>query len=737
MSLANKLSEERRARLAAERLLEQKQAELHAANRKLGRHARALSEEIFETRAAVQTVRDENRRVKLDLSAAHQKVEIAERRLWQSIETIEGGFAFFDGDSRMIAANAAWLSVFDGLEEVAPGVTYIRLLQLITEEGIVDIGEMTPKEWRRMMITRWQSPVPEQIVLRLWNGQYIKMIDQRGHEGDVVCLALNITESVRYEEQLREARTRAEAANRAKSAFLANMSHEIRTPMNGVVGMAELLGDTELTRDQQLYVDTIRSSGEALLVIINDVLDYSKIEADKLALHPEPFDLERCIHEVVTLLQPRARQKGLEVLVDYDLFLPTRYIGDPGRLRQVITNLVGNAIKFTAKGHVLIRVVGLTAGTEEEVHIHLTVEDTGIGIPEDKIASIFTEFSQVEDASNRLFEGTGLGLAISKRLIGLMKGRIWVDSEVGRGSAFGFQITLPVAEPEEETASPPRLPDGLRRVLVVDDLAVNRTILERQLEAMGAQPIPCASGAEALARLDDGVDLIVTDHNMPAMDGLELAEAVRARGSRVPVILLSSALDDAVLDPASRTLAAIFQRPMPRRDLYRAIDNLIHGRPLHRRTAPLPAPAPALPADDRRPMVVLAAEDNRTNQLVLRKMLEDADIALHFAANGQEAVTRSAELSPDLIFMDISMPGMDGKEATARIRAREQGHHVPIVALTAHALEGDETAILAAGLDHYLTKPLRKALLCEQIRRYQPAECRPPFATEPSQAESA
>ena len=682
-------------------------------------------------------MRDENRRVKLDLSAANQKVEIAERRLWQSIETIEGGFAFFDGDNRMIAANGAWLSVFDGLEEVAPGVTYIRLLQLITEEGIVDIGEMSPRDWRRMMMTRWQSPVPEQIVLRLWNGQYIKMIDQRGHEGDVVCLALNITESVRYEEQLREARTRAEAANRAKSAFLANMSHEIRTPMNGVVGMAELLGDTELTRDQQLYVDTIRSSGEALLVIINDVLDYSKIEAEKLALHPEPFDLERCIHEVVTLLQPRARQKGLEVLVDYDLFLPTRYIGDPGRLRQVITNLVGNAIKFTTRGHVLIRVVGLPRGDGEEVHIHLTVEDTGIGIPADKIAGIFTEFSQVEDTTNRMFEGTGLGLAISKRLIGLMKGRIWVDSESGRGSAFGFQITLPVAEPEEETNGPPRLPEGLRRVLVVDDLAVNRTILERQLEAMGAQPIPCASGAEALERLDEGVDLIVTDHNMPAMDGLELAEAVRARGSRVPVILLSSALDDAVLDPASRTLAAIFQRPMPRRDLYRAIDNLIHGRPLHRRLAPLPAPAPTAPADDRRAMVVLAAEDNRTNQLVLRKMLGEADIALHFAANGQEALERYAELTPDLIFMDISMPGMDGKEATARIRAQEQGRRVPIVALTAHALEGDEKAILAAGLDHYLTKPLRKTLLCDQIRRYQPAECRPPFATEPRQAESA
>ena len=353
MSLANKLSEERRARLAAERLLEQKQAELQAANRKLGKHAQQLTHEIVDARAQVETVRtevetvrNENARVKSDLNEANQKVELLERRLWHSIETIQDGFAFFDSDSRMIAANGAWLSIFDGLEAVQPGISYVEILQFCTEEGIVNIGDHTPSEWREKMLDRWQSPNPEPEVIRLWNGSYIKVFDQRGHGGDVVSLAMNITDTVRYEERLKDARAKAEAASRAKSSFLANMSHEIRTPMNGVVGMADLLKDTELTDEQLLYAETIKNSGEALLVIINDVLDYSKIEAEKLVLHSEPFDLERAVHEVIMLIQPTARDKEIDLLIDYDMFLPTQFTGDRGRIRQVITNLMGNAVKF-------------------------------------------------------------------------------------------------------------------------------------------------------------------------------------------------------------------------------------------------------------------------------------------------------------------------------------------------------------------------------------------------------
>ena len=722
MTLATKLAEERRARLAAERLLEQKQQELHAANRKLGRHARALSEEIVETRAEVQNVRDENQRFKLDLSVANQKVQLAERRLWHSIQSIQDGFAFFDPDGRMLAANDAWMSVFDGLDEVGPGVSYMRLLQLATEEGIVDIGDMTPADWRTMMLRRWQEPNPDPVVIRLWNGVFIKMVDQRGHDGDIVCLALNITDTMRYQKELKDARQKAEAANRAKSAFLANMSHEIRTPMNGVVGMTELLADTPLTDDQRLYVDTIKNSGEALLVIINDVLDYSKIEAEKLELHPEPFDLERCIHEVLMLLQPAARDKGLELVVDYDLFLPTTFIGDPGRVRQVLTNLIGNAVKFTLQGHVIVRVTGLPEPETGRVHVHVTVEDTGIGVPADKVEAIFGEFSQVEDSQKRKFEGSGLGLSITQRLINLMGGEIWLDSEEGVGSAFGFQVTLPVTDHTVDPA-PPALPDTLRRVLLVDDQPVNLSILEKQVEILGASATSCASGAEAMARIGDGFDLVITDHNMPDMDGTELADAIRDAGYDVPIIMLSSSVGYAEMDPARRHLSAILQRPTPRRDLFRALETLDLPAPAKAPPPPEPtdaAPPPEAPQDTPRP-IVLAAEDNATNRLVLSKMLRDEDIDLHFAENGEEAVKQWQTLRPVMILMDISMPGMDGIEATRLIRDEEASRalpRTPIVAMTAHVMEDGEAQMRREGLDGHLGKPMRKAAILDTIHQY-------------------
>ncbi|WP_300547830.1 response regulator [Roseovarius sp.] len=722
MSLANKLAEERRARLAAERLLEQKQAELQSANRKLGKHARALSHEIDETRAEVLTVRDENLRVKSDLHVANQKVAIAERRLWHSIETIQDGFAFFDNDSRMIAANKSWMAVFDGMEVVQPGVSYIEILQLITEEGIVNIGDMRPVEWREKMLDRWQSSTPEPEVIRLWSGEYIKLIDQRGHGGDVVSLALNITETIRHEKELQQARRKAEAASRAKSSFLANMSHEIRTPMNGVVGMAELLGDTDLTDEQRLYASTIKHSGEALLVIINDVLDYSKIEAEKLVLHQEPFDLERCIHELMTLLQANARDKGLELLVDYDMFLPTRFIGDPGRIRQIMTNLLGNAVKFTETGHVLIRVTGMPSAEGEKACIHIAIEDTGIGIPAEKIDHVFGEFNQVDDESNRKFEGTGLGLAISQKLIRMMEGKIWVESEQGKGSTFGFSLSLPVAEAEQDDCL--QLPNGLSRAMIVEPQEVTRSILERQLAILGVGSVCCKNGAEALAQIDPGTDLVLTDHNMPGMDGIELAEALREAGHKMPVILLSHNTGFAEQDPGRVHLAAVLQKPVPRRELFQALSALAKGEPPK-------VSVPEEPEIDNSPgraMRVLAAEDNKTNRLVFSKMVKDLDIDLKFAENGHEALAFYQSFKPDIVFMDISMPGMDGKEATRHIRQIEAvtGVHVPVVAMTAHAMEGDEIGILAAGLDHYLTKPLRKTTIADHIIDACPPDIRPP-----------
>lgn len=733
MSLVNKLAEERRARLAAERLLELKQAELSAANRKLGRHALALTRQIGEKQAEVATVRDENEKVKSDLTVANAKIEVAERRLWHSIQTIEDGFAFFDTESRLIGANTAYLNVFDGLDEVAPGITYKRILQLMAEEGIIDTGSLSCQDWQGMMHDRWVSPSPEPVVLRLWNDQYVKMVDQRGLGGDVVSLALNITSTVRYEAELRAAREKAEAANRAKSAFLANMSHEIRTPMNGVVGMAELLCDTVLDEEQKLFANTIKSSGEALLVIINDVLDYSKIEADKMTLHPEPFDLERCIHEVTMLMQPTIKNKALSLVIDYDLFLPTHFVGDPGRVRQVLTNLIGNAVKFTSEGHVVIRVTGVPDPVEGRCAIHVAIEDTGIGIPKAKLGHIFGEFNQVENDRNRQFDGTGLGLAITRRLIQIMGGTVWVESEEGRGSCFGFRVTLPMSDEQQPVL--PSFPKQLRNVLVVDHLAVNREILSRQLSQLSVSVICCASAAEALQKMDDEVDLVLCDFDMPAMDGLELTQELRNRGwAEIPVLLLSSNPASVQNHPGRGHVQGILQKPLPRAELFARLSKLVGGQP----TQAIPSPPEResresdLPESDtilvaRRKMRILAAEDNRTNQLVFSKMLKSLDIDLRFASNGLEALEVWREFRPDLIFMDISMPKLDGKQATVEIRRQETGtgRHVPIVALTAHAMTGDSEGILAAGLDHYLTKPLRKDLILARILESQPSDSLP------------
>ncbi len=578
---------------------------------------------------------------------------------------------------------------------------------------------------------RWACPNPEPIVIQLWNGQYIRLIDQRGSGGDVVSLALNITSSVRHEVELQAARDRAEAANRAKSAFLANMSHEIRTPMNGIFGMTELLTETPLSEEQRLYVNTIRNSGEALLVIINDVLDYSKIEADKLALHPEQFDLERCILEVAMLLQPSVRDKGLTLLVDYDLFLPTLFVGDPGRVRQILTNLVGNAVKFTSDGHVLIRVTGVPHSDAQSCDIHVAIEDTGIGIEGDKISHIFGEFNQVEDERNRQYEGTGLGLAITKRLITMMAGTVWVESDPGRGSCFGFRITLPTAEGPQPV--PPNLTDRLRHVLVVEDLEVNRAILTKQLRRLGSQVTVCTSGHEALSEMGRTVDLVLCDHDLPDMDGLELATTLRDRGwGDLPIVVMSANPGIIHADPAHDLIEGVLQKPIPRSELYARLTAL--GVPDR---VPPPDQAqmkdsepPAMPAADQRRMRVLAAEDNRTNQLIFSKMTKDLNVDLRFVADGLEAVEAYEDFAPDLIFMDISMPKMDGKQATEEIRRREIGTdiRVPIVALTAHAMAGDDQGILATGLDHYLTKPLHKKLIVQMIVDNCPRDACPVIA---------
>ncbi len=837
MDLAERLAKERRGRLAAERLLEHKSRELFAANEKLSLHARSLSDQIVVqrevTREAVseaKSLKGQNLQFVDDLERAHTSAVMAERRLWDSINTIDDGFAVFDSSLRLVVANRAYESTFRqaGLQI---GVSYDTLVAGVARQGVFRLDTI-PDEWAAKMIARLDGDTLEPVDLQLQNGQWIRLQDQRARDGDLVCLALDITEQKRiwaaveaipdgfvlfdreerllacnqryrdiytdsapamvpgarfedilrfglskgqhtdavgreeawlserlaqhragrgmWEQQLsngrwirahdhptpdggrvglrvdvtheREhaaalltAREAAEAANRAKSSFLANMSHEIRTPMNGVVGMAELLCDTALNEEQRLFAETIRSSGEALLVIINDILDYSKIEAERLTLYPEPFDLERTIHEVAMLLQPRAREKGLDLIIDYDMFLPTRYVGDPGRMRQVLTNLVGNAVKFTDKGHVLIRVVGIEAEPGQR-QLHVTVEDTGIGIAAENLSHIFGEFNQVESASNRKFEGTGLGLAITQRLIERMNGAVWVDSEEGVGSCFGFRLGLEAAEDDAGAVAPATI----RRALVVDDQFINRTILERQLVPCGINVVLCRSGAEALLVLDSDTqfDVMITDHLMPDMDGLTLARRMRDRGLTIPVVLLSSHPGKARETLGDLEVAAMLQKPILRADLYRRLRALAGPEP---EVAPIAPVLAEVPFAERQPMRILAAEDNRTNQLVFQKMVREMTIELVFANNGREAVELYQSFAPDMIFMDISMPEMDGREAATAIRALEAGKsHIPIVALTAHAMDGDSESIFAAGIDRYLTKPLRKVAIVDALTEFRP-----------------
>lgn len=400
------------------------------------------------------------------------------------------------------------------------------------------------------------------------------------------------------------------------------------------------------------------------------------------------------------LLQPIARDKGIELLIDYDMFLPAGFHGDPGRIRQVLTNIIGNAVKFTSEGHVLVRVTGHADGEDPlAMKVHIAIEDTGIGIPENMVDHVFGQFNQVEDEKNRKFEGTGLGLAISKQLVELMGGEIWVESEVDIGSCFGMYVRMPALEGQE--TEPLNLPRGLQHVLLVKDDQVTRTIVSKQLSSLGVEPDVCADTETALALAEEtDYDLLIVDLGAATRDGETLVADLRRAGMTVPAIVMSSTPNAAAKD--EETILHL-QNTAMRQDLVGLIHDL--------------CPAKEVPL---RKMRVLAADDNRTNRLVLEKMLKGLDIELQFATDGNEAVAGYQAFAPDLIFMDISMPHKDGKEATRDIRAMETGAPIPICAVTAHAMEGDADPLREAGLDHYLTKPVRKKALYALIEEVAP-----------------
>ena len=670
------------------------------------------------------------------LEAAAQSERLSRSRLLEAVESISEAFSLYDTEERLVLCNRRYreLASHNAADSLV-GTPFEQIIRRVAERDLVPHAKDRVDAWVAERLARYREPSGP-FVQQLSDGRWLQISERQIAEIGTVAVYTDITELKEAEAEMTraaqaasEARAIAEEASRAKSAFLATMSHEIRTPMNGVIGMTGLLLDTALTAEQREYAETVRRSGEGLLAIINDILDFSKIEAGKLDFEQTDFELRVTVEDVLELLAERAYGKGLELAYLPNANLPAWVGGDPGRLRQVLTNLVGNAVKFTERGEVVVHGT-LVEETDHDALIRFAITDTGIGIaPEDR-EWLFQSFSQADSSTTRRYGGTGLGLAISKRLVEMMGGAIGVESVPGTGSTFWFTARL-AKRPASPTATRVNLAELRRlRVLGVDDNATNRTLLTAQLTAWGIHVDCVADASHALGRLRAAhrnarpYDLALLDHQMPEIDGMMLARAIKADPllATVPLVLLTSvSYRGSAGDAEQAGFSAFLVKPIRQSQLYDCIATVMG-------MAARPEPARLITRESLREAQaqvrarVLVAEDNLVNQRVAVRMLEKLGCRVDVATNGLEAVEATGRILYHCIFMDCQMPEMDGYEATRVIRQREArtGARIPIVAMTANAMESDRERCLVAGMDDYVSKPVQPKELGMTLQKWIP-----------------
>ncbi len=661
--------------------------------------------------------------IRTDITRSKQMHDELEEQLHfvqELIEAIPLPTYFKDVHGRYMGMNRAFETTFMCRRDELIG-------RSVFDIGPLDLEDARYHNQRDQELFTEPKPQSYERRMRWGGGSWCNMLYQKaplthadGSVRGLIGVITDITDLRQAEEEALHAKEQAEAANRAKSDFLANMSHEIRTPMNGVIGMTELVLDTNLDDEQRDYLRIVKASAESLLTVINDILDFSKIEAGKMQIEQTTFSLAELVGETLKSLALRAHQKGLEMVCQLAPDVPAWVVGDPGRLRQILVNLIGNAVKFTERGEIIVRV----ARADDGSRLQFSVTDSGIGIPADKVNHIFEAFAQQDSSTTRHYGGTGLGLTISSRLVEMMDGRIWVESEPGKGSTFYFTSRLPASA--EQPNSPPFPSDQLANLaaLVVDDNAVNRRVLSEMIGQWGMRVQVAASGTTAVEMLSapnaEPVDLILLDALMPDMDGLQTAAVLASVPfeQRPAIVVLSSAGMPDNSDHWQRLgVSAYLIKPVMQSDLQAAILKVL-GEAIPK---PVTPPVPGLAPSGGAALDILLVEDHPVNQKLVLSLLQKWGHRTRLAENGEEALEVLAKQRFDMVLMDMQMPVLGGVEATRRFRAGEAGRHTPIIAMTANAMEGDRETCLAAGMDDYLAKPVKASALQEMISHYAPA----------------